>query len=115
MPCGPPARLILALKDGHELRLAPVIAAAMLCALEKPRHGNIDGTSRFDSSMMAFRPIPATGGRARRGFGYMELVAQSFCQLTGLPLALTCLYVLYRTRTLIRSKANKFEGSIACT
>ena len=86
---GPPARLILTLKDGHELRLAPVIAAAILCALEEASVWNArDGTSRFDSSKIdGVCFIPATAeAYARRGFDHMELVAQSFCQLTGLPL-----------------------------
>ena len=32
---GTPARMVTCLKDGHELRLAPVIAAALLTALEE--------------------------------------------------------------------------------
>ena len=61
---GPVRRLVPAMKDYHELRLAPVMAAAMLCAL------------------------PATAAAfARRGFDHMELVARELCRLTGLPLA----------------------------
>ena len=86
---GPPARLILTLKDGYELRLAPIIAAAILCSLEEASAWRArDGASRFDSSKIdGVSFIPATAeAYARRGFDHMELVAQSFCKLTDLPL-----------------------------
>ena len=117
---GPPARLILTLKDGHELRLAPVIAAAILCALEEASAWHaLDGTSRFDSSMIdGVSFIPATAeAYARRGFDHMELVARSFCQLTGLPLY----DVLVRPHAKDQRKLSSMQrhinlkGSIACT
>ena len=117
---GPPARLILTLKDGHELRLAPVIAAAILCALEEASAWKArDGSSRFDSSMIdGVSFIPATAeAYARRGFDHMELVAQSFCQIAGLPLY----DVLVRPhakdqRTLSSVQRHiNLKGSIACT
>ena len=69
---GPVRRLVPAMKDYHELRLAPVMAAAMLCALEE--------------ASVCFVPDTAAAF-ARRGFDHMELVARELCRLTGLPLA----------------------------
>ena len=45
---GTPARMVTCLKDGHELRLAPVIAAALLTALEEASAWPArDGLPRF--------------------------------------------------------------------
>ena len=40
---GPPARIVTNLKDAHELRLAPVVAAAILTALGGGAVGSRDG------------------------------------------------------------------------
>ena len=117
---GPPARLILTLKDGHELRLAPVIATAIACALEEASAWRArDGSSRFDSSMIdGVSFIPATAeAYARRGFDHMELVAQSFCQIAGLPLYDVLVRPQakdQRTLSSVQRHIN-LKGSIACT
>lgn len=87
---GPVRRMVPALKDFHELRLAPVMAAAMLCALEEAlAWPAADGRPRFDlSATDAVCFVPATvAAYARRGFDHMELVARELCRQTGLPLA----------------------------
>ena len=48
---GAPARMVTCLKDAHELRLAPVIAAAMACSLEEASAWPArDGAPRFSPS-----------------------------------------------------------------
>lgn len=87
---GPVRRLVPAMKDYHELRLAPVMAAAMLCALEEATTWPAaDGRPRYDAGEVdAVCFVPATAAAfARRGFDHMELVARELCRLTGLPLA----------------------------
>ena len=87
---GPVRRLVPAMKDYHELRLAPVMAAAMLCALEEASAWPAaDGRPRYDAGEVdAVCFVPATAAAfARRGFDHMELVARELCRLTGLPLA----------------------------
>lgn len=87
---GPVRRLVPAMKDYHELRLAPVMAAAMLCALEEASvWPAADGRPRYDAGEVdAVCFVPATAAAfARRGFDHMELVARELCRLTGLPLA----------------------------
>lgn len=85
----PVRRMVPALKDFHELRLAPVIAAAMLCALEEASAWDaLDGRARFDASAtdgICFVPATATA-YARRGFDHMELVARELSIQSGLPL-----------------------------
>lgn len=77
-------------KDGHELRLAPVIAAAMATALDEasawPAH---DGCLRFDPGEIdALCFVPATRRAfVRRGFDHMELVARELSWVLSLPLA----------------------------
>lgn len=87
---GPAARLVTCLKDGHELRLAPVVAAAMAGALEEAEAWPAaDGTPRaglFQADALCF--VPATSeAYARRGFDHMELVSRELSRLTGVPLA----------------------------
>lgn len=87
---GAPARMVTCLKDAHELRLAPVMAAAMLTALEEASAWPAgDGRPRFDARALdgaCF--VPATSeAYARRGFDHMELVARSLCAASGVPLA----------------------------
>ncbi len=86
---GTPARMVTCLKDGHELRLAPVMAAALLIALEEASAWPArDGLPRFSPSAtdgVCF--VPATSAAyARRGFDHMELVARELCRASGLPL-----------------------------
>ena len=87
---GTAARMATTLKDHHELRLAPVIAAAMATALDEasawPAH---DGRPRFDSEALdAIAFVPATAEAfLRRGFDHMELVARALSAETGIPLA----------------------------
>ncbi len=87
---GAPARMVTCLKDAHELRLAPVMAAAMLCALEEASAWPAaDGAARFspgETDAVCF--VPATAGAyARRGFDHMELVSAELARAAGLPLA----------------------------
>lgn len=87
---GTPARMVTCLKDSHELRLAPVMAAAMLTALEEASAWPAaDGRLRFDARMtdgVCF--VPATAAAyARRGFDHMELVSRELCAQAKLPLA----------------------------
>ena len=87
---GAPARMVTCLKDAHELRLAPVMAAAMLTALEEASAWTAaDGRPRFDArSVDGVCFVPATAAAyARRGFDHMELVARGLCAASGLPLA----------------------------
>lgn len=87
---GVAARMATTLKDGHELRLAPVIAAAITTALDEaaawPAH---DGLARFDpSDTDALCFVPATKAAYRkRGFDHMELVARELSWLLSVPLA----------------------------
>ena len=87
---GAPARMVTCLKDSHELRLAPVMAAAMVTALgEASAWPAADGRPRFDASAtdgVCF--VPATAAAyVRRGFDHMELVGRELCAQAGLPLA----------------------------
>lgn len=87
---GTPARMVTCLKDAHELRLAPVMAAAMLTALEEASAWPAaDGAPRFspgDVDGVCF--VPATSAAfSRRGFDHMELVARELCDASGLALA----------------------------
>ncbi len=86
---GTGAALVTCLKDGHELRLAPVIASAMATSLDEARAWDaLDGRPRFDAAhtdVLCF--VPATAAAyARRGFDHMELVARSLSQLMGIDL-----------------------------
>ncbi|MBQ9005258.1 MAG: ComF family protein [Atopobiaceae bacterium] len=85
---GAGARLVTCLKDAHELRLAPVVAAAMACSLDEAHAWDgIDGAPRFDAlhtSALCF--VPATREAfARRGFDHMELVSAALSGILGLP------------------------------
>lgn len=87
---GAAARLATCLKDYHELRLAPVNAAAMLCALEEAAFWPArDGRPRFDAGGVdAVCFVPATSeAYARRGYDHMELTARELAAMLGLPLA----------------------------
>lgn len=82
--------MAISLKDHHELRLAPVMAAAMLTALDEASSWPApDGAPRFDSARLDCACfVPATAkAYARRGFDHMELVSRSLCGQSGLPLA----------------------------
>lgn len=87
---GTAARMATCLKDYHELRLAPVNAAAMLVALEEAAFWPArDGRPRFDAeSADAVCFVPATAeAYARRGYDHMELTARELAAMLGLPLA----------------------------
>ena len=87
---GPAARMVTCLKDAHELRLAPVMAAAMLTALEEAAAWPAqDGDPRFDARAVdGVCFVPATSAAyARRGFDHMELVSRELARASGLPLA----------------------------
>ena len=82
--------LVLSYKDAGERRLAPVIAAAMACALdEASAWPATDGAARFDAAALdAVCFVPATrAAYARRGFDHMEDVSRSLAGMLGLPLA----------------------------
>lgn len=87
---GAAARMATGLKDAHERRLAPVIAAAVATALDEASAWPAgDGGLRYDASALdALCFVPATHAAwLRRGFDHMELVARELSWLTGLPLA----------------------------
>ncbi|MGI6230084.1 MAG: ComF family protein [Tractidigestivibacter sp.] len=87
---GAPARMVSCLKDAHELRLAPVIAAAMATSLDEASSWPArDGCARFDPSAIdALCFVPATpAAYARRGFDHMELVSCALGRELGLPVA----------------------------
>lgn len=87
---GAGARLATTFKDGHELRLAPVIAAAIACAIDEAAAWPArDGDSRCDVVKLdAICFVPATHSAfLRRGYDHMELVAKELSWLLGLPLA----------------------------
>ena len=87
---GTAARMVSCLKDAHELRLAPVIAAAMATALDEASAWPArDGYARFDPRAIdAVCFVPATSAAfARRGFDHMELVSYALCREEGLALA----------------------------
>lgn len=84
------ARMVVTLKDYHELRLAPVMAAAIATSLDEASAWPArDGLPRFDASATdAVAFVPATAqAYARRGFDHMELVARPLARELGLPLA----------------------------
>ena len=84
------AKLVTALKDAHELRLAPVVAAAMATALDEASAWPArDGAPRFDlDELDGLCYVPATReAYLRRGFDHMELVARELSWLLSLPLA----------------------------
>lgn len=86
---GAAARMVTCLKDGHELRLAPVMAAAMLTALEEASAWPaLDGAPRFSPSAIdGVCFVPATAAAfSRRGFDHMEFVARELCAASGLVL-----------------------------
>ena len=76
---GTPAHMVTLLKDAHELRLAPLMADALVRALEDARDvPALDGRPRFASEDIdAVCFVPATpAAYARRGFDHMELVSK---------------------------------------
>jgi ComF family protein len=78
------------LKDAHELRLAPVMAAAIACALDEASAWPArDGAARHsDVDVDAICFVPATpAAYARRGFDHMELVSRELSTLVSIPLA----------------------------
>lgn len=84
------ARMVTSLKDGHELRLAPVMAAAIATALDEASAWlAADGLPRFDAGATdALCFVPATRAAfVRRGFDHMELVSRELSWLLGLPVA----------------------------
>lgn len=87
---GVAARLATCLKDAHELRLAPVIAAAIATALDEASGWPaVDGGPRFDANaldVLCFVPATEDAYR-RRGFDHMELVTRELSWLVSLPLA----------------------------
>ena len=86
---GTPAAIVTGLKDAHELRLAPLMAAAIATSLDEASAWDAsDGLPRFDPSRTdALCFVPATAAAfARRGFDHMELVARELCGQLGLAL-----------------------------
>lgn len=88
--CATATRLVTCLKDEHELRLAPVIAAGIVTALEESAAWPAsDGAPRYDADALdAACFVPATAeAYARRGFDHMQLVATAVAHELNLPLA----------------------------
>ena len=117
---GTAARMATALKDAHELRLAPVMAAAMEVALEEASAWDApdDGPRFMADDLDALAFVPATPeAYQRRGYDHMELVARELARLTGLPLA----DVLVRTRGLDQralgreERAENLRGTVRAT
>ena len=87
---GTAALMATNLKDRHELRLAPVIAAAIATALDEAgAWPATDGRPRFDASGTdALCFVPATRrAYARRGFDHMDLISQHLSRELGIPCA----------------------------
>ncbi len=114
---GAGAQMATALKDGHELRLAPILAAAIATALDEASAWPArDGIPRFDiAATDALCYVPATReAYLRRGFDHMELVTRELSWLLALPVA----DVLVREegadqRTLSRlERARNLEGTV---
>lgn len=87
---GAGARLVTGLKEAHELRLAPVMAAAIATALDEAAAWPArDGAPRHDPAALdALCFVPATRkAYLRRGFDHMELVARELSGLLGIPVA----------------------------
>lgn len=86
---GSGALLATTLKDAHELRLAPLIAAIMATSLDEASSWPAaDGTARFDASQLdglCFVPASPAAYR-RRGFDHMEQVAGALAKELDLPL-----------------------------
>lgn len=110
-------RLVTLLKDEHETRLAPIVAAAMSTALDEAAAWDAhDGSPRFlEEDLDAIVFVPATArAYARRGFDHMALVAEALSQLTGIPVA----DVLVRGSALDQrhlgrdERAENLEGSV---
>lgn len=86
---GAAARMAVCLKEAHELRLAPVMAAAVATALDEASDWPaLDGRPRFAAAALdGLCYVPATARAAsRRGFDHMELVARELSWLLSLPL-----------------------------
>lgn len=100
--------MVTCLKDAHELRLAPVVAASMACALEEASAWPArDGAPRFSTADVdALCFVPATAeAYSRRGFDHMELVARELSRELGLPLE----DVLQRARARDQRKLGREE------
>ena len=116
---GAGSRLATVLKDAHETRLAPVIAAAIACALDEAQGWDaLDGSPRVRlDEVDAICFVPATSSAyARRGFDHMELIAHALAQLLGVPV-LDCLVrdEAADQRKLGREeRAENLAGSVSC-
>lgn len=85
---GAAALMATNLKDRHELRLAPVIAAAIATALdEAAAWPAADGRPRYDADGTdALCFVPATRkAYARRGFDHMDLIAHHLARELDIP------------------------------
>ena len=114
---GTAARMATALKDAHELRLAPVIASAIEVALDEASSWDAtDGLPRFSVGRMdAVSFVPATPeAYKRRGFDHMELVSRELSRATGLPLADVLVRARGRDQRVLgrQERASNLEGSI---
>ena len=111
------ARLVTCLKDAHELRLAPVVAAAIATALDEARAWPAaDGRPRYDAEHLdALTFVPATWkAYRRRGFDHMELVARELSWLLGLPLVDALVRGPARDQRLLgrSDRARNLEGTV---
>ena len=111
------AQLTTVLKDGHELRLAPVVAAAIATALDEASGWPAsDGLPRFDANAIdAVCFVPATrAAYQRRGFDHMELVARELSWILSVPLADVLVRESGRDQRLLgrRDRAKNLSGSV---
>ena len=96
------ARMVVALKDEHETRLAPILAAAMATALDEAQGWQHINLAVFDALMF----VPATHKAfVRRGFDHMELVASALSAFIDIPLV----DVLVRRQAHDQRKLNKTQ------
>ena len=86
--------MVTTLTDAHETRLAPVMAAAMACALDEAAAwddvcGSVGGHAPSrPAAPDAIAFVPATAAAyARRGFDHMELVARALSRYLGIGVA----------------------------
>lgn len=112
---GAPKRMVTAFKDGHETRLAPVIGAALACAVDEALswRGEPEAADAFDA--VAFVPATPAAYR-RRGFDHMLLVSHALGSFLGLPVADVLARVSERDQRALgrEERAENLSGSVMC-
>lgn len=114
---GSGALLVTTLKDSHELRLAPIIAAVIATALDEAASWTAaDGCARYDFQKLdGICFVPASPSAfLRRGFDHMELISQALAALLGLPVCDVLLRHESRDQRELdrQSRLRNLEGSV---